>query len=118
VPRSAAAQLLEPPAAPRAQRMLRVVDVALWYGERSGGIRTYLDAKVAHARATGAFEHHVVVPGPRERHDDGRHELPSLRLVAANGYRVPLGARALGRTLAQLDRLFADELAHVSELVA
>jgi alpha-1,6-mannosyltransferase len=102
VPRSATAELVEPPAAPRVQRTLRIVDVALWYGERSGGIRTYLDAKVAHAHATGAFEHHVVVPGPRERHDDGRHELPSLRLVAANGYRVPLGARALDRTLAQL----------------
>ncbi|MEN3279901.1 MAG: hypothetical protein V7607_1041 [Solirubrobacteraceae bacterium] len=102
MPRSSAAQLVELPAAGSAQRTLRVVDVALWYGERSGGIRTYLDAKVAHARATGAFEHHVVVPGPRERHDEGRHELPSLRLVAANGYRVPLGARALGRTLAQL----------------
>jgi alpha-1,6-mannosyltransferase len=85
-----------------ASRRLCVVDVALWYGERSGGIRTYLDAKVAHAHATGAFEHHVVVPGPRARHRDGRHELPSLRLVAANGYRVPLGARALRRTLARL----------------
>jgi alpha-1,6-mannosyltransferase len=81
------------------RRHLCIVDVALFYGERSGGIRTYLDAKAAHARATGAFEHHVVVPGPRERHDRGRHELPSLRLAAANGYRVPLGARALGRTL-------------------
>jgi alpha-1,6-mannosyltransferase len=76
--------------------------VALFYGERSGGIRTYLDAKAAHARATGAFEHHVVVPGPRERHHDGRHELPSVRLAAANGYRVPLGARALRRTLERL----------------
>jgi alpha-1,6-mannosyltransferase len=102
VPPSATAELLAPPTAPQAERTLRVVDVALWYGERSGGIRTYLDAKVAHARATGAFEHHVVVPGPRERHEEGRHELPSLRLVAANGYRVPLGARALGRTLEQL----------------
>ena len=100
MPRSAHA--LAEPAAPAARRTLRVVDVALWYGERSGGIRTYLDAKVAHARQTGSFEHHVVVPGPRERHRDGRHELPSLRLVAANGYRVPLGARALGRTLKQL----------------
>ena len=84
------------------RRHLRIVDVALFYGERSGGIRTYLDAKVRHARATGAFEHHVVVPGPRERHRDGRHELPSLRLAAANGYRVPLGARALKRTLERL----------------
>ena len=74
----------------------------MFYGERSGGIRTYLDAKVRHARATGAFEHHVVVPGPRERHRGGRHELPSLRLAAANGYRVPLGVRALKRTLQRL----------------
>jgi alpha-1,6-mannosyltransferase len=84
------------------RRHLRIVDVALFYGERSGGIRTYLDAKVRHARATGAFEHHVVVPGPRERHRGGRHELPSLRLAAANGYRVPLGAHALKRTLERL----------------
>jgi alpha-1,6-mannosyltransferase len=84
------------------RRHLRIVDVALFYGERSGGIRTYLDAKVRHAHATGAFEHHVVVPGPRERHRGGRHELPSLRLAAANGYRVPLGARALKRTLERL----------------
>ena len=84
------------------RRHLRIVDVALFYGERSGGIRTYLDAKAAHAAATGAFEHHVVVPGPRERHEGGRHELPSLRLAAANGYRLPLGARALRRTLQRL----------------
>jgi len=84
------------------RRHLRIVDVALFYGERSGGIRTYLDAKARHARTTGDFEHHVVVPGPRERHEDGRHALPSLRLAAANGYRVPLGARALRRTLQEL----------------
>jgi alpha-1,6-mannosyltransferase len=74
----------------------------MFYGERSGGIRTYLDAKVRHARATGAFEHHVVVPGPRERHGDGRHELPSLRIAASNGYRLPLGAGRLRRTLTEL----------------
>jgi hypothetical protein len=28
------------------RRHLRIVDVALFYGERSGGIRTYLDAQV------------------------------------------------------------------------
>jgi alpha-1,6-mannosyltransferase len=84
------------------ERPLRIADVALFYGERSGGIRTYLDAKVAHAARTGAFEHHVLVPGPRERHDGGRHELPSLRVVAANGYRLPLGAGALKATLRDL----------------
>jgi alpha-1,6-mannosyltransferase len=81
---------------------LRVVDVALFYGERSGGIRTYLDAKAQWAQETGLIEHHVVVPGRRVRHEGGRHELPSLRLAATNGYRLPLGARALKATLRML----------------
>ncbi|MET0602618.1 MAG: glycosyltransferase [Baekduia sp.] len=81
---------------------LRVADVALLHGERSGGIRTYLDAKAEHAVRTGEIEHHVLVPGTRERHDQGRHELPSLRVVAANGYRIPLGAGALKETLRAL----------------
>lgn len=81
------------------RRPLRVADVALWYGERSGGIRTYLEAKVAHVAATRAFEHHMITPGAQERHDGGRHELRAVRLATANGYRIPLGADALKRTL-------------------
>ncbi len=100
--------LLAPVAAPRpALRLvprsgLRVADVALFYGERSGGIRTYLDAKRAWTARTGAYEHHVLTPGPHERHDGGRHELPSLRVAMPNGYRVPLGVRALKATLAAI----------------
>jgi alpha-1,6-mannosyltransferase len=90
------------PAEPARRVRLRVVDVALFYGERSGGIRTYIDAKAAWAQAGGLIEHHVVVPGPAERHDRGRHELPSLRLAATNGYRLPLGARSLRATLRDL----------------
>lgn len=82
---------------------LRVADVALFYGERSGGIRTYLDAKAKYARRTGALEHHVLVPGPEERHDAGWHELRSLRLAASNGYRLPLGAGALRDTLRAIE---------------
>src|SRR5918997_1111130 len=72
-----------------ARSALRVADVALVYGERSGGIRTYLDAKAAWAHGSELVDHHVVVPGPAERHEDGRHELPSLRLAATRGYRLP-----------------------------
>jgi alpha-1,6-mannosyltransferase len=93
----AARRLREMPARP-----LRVADVALFYGERSGGIRTYLDAKADHAVRTGDIDHHILVPGPKERHEGGRHELPSLRVIAANGYRVPLGAGALKETLRAL----------------
>lgn len=88
--------------APRRSRRsgkLRVADVALFYGARTGGIRTYLDAKARYCAATGAYEHHVIVPGRRERHDGSRHELRSLALAAANGYRLPLGTGALKATL-------------------
>jgi hypothetical protein len=78
---------------------LVVCDVALFYAERSGGIRTYLDEKARFASDTGTFEHHLVIPGRRERHDGGRHELRSLTLAASNGYRIPLGAGALKETL-------------------
>jgi len=67
----------------------RVVDVALWYGERSGGIRTYLDAKVAWASRSGAVEHHLVVPGREHRTDGSLHEVRAVTVVAANGYRIP-----------------------------
>jgi alpha-1,6-mannosyltransferase len=83
---------------PSSDRLV-VCDLALFYAERSGGIRTYLDEKVRFARATKLFEHHIIVPGRRERHDGGRHELRSLTLAASNGYRIPLGAGAVMETL-------------------
>ena len=76
-----------------------VCDVALFYAERSGGIRTYLNEKARFARITGAFEHHLVIPGKRRLDAGGRHELPSLQFAASNGYRLPLGGRALRETL-------------------
>jgi alpha-1,6-mannosyltransferase len=72
--------------------MLRIADVTLFYGERSGGIRTYLEAKAEFARRTGAFEHHLVVPGKR-----------SLTGAQSNGYRVPLGTGGLATTLRALE---------------
>lgn len=63
-------------------RPLRIADVTLFYGERSGGIRTYLDAKADFAKRTGAFEHHLVVPGRATGQDwpeaAQRHEQRSL----------------------------------------
>ena len=85
-----------PPAAPdgAATRtgILRIADVTLFYGERSGGIRTYLEAKAAYAARTRAFEHHLVIP----------QELRSLRVVASNGYHVPLGSSGLCAALREL----------------
>jgi alpha-1,6-mannosyltransferase len=81
---------------------LRVADVALFYGDRSGGIRTYLEAKAAYARTSDSFEHHLIVPGRRTRSSGNRHEMPSLVVNPFNGYRFPTGARELHQTLAEL----------------
>jgi alpha-1,6-mannosyltransferase len=78
---------------------LVICDIAVFYAERSGGIRTYLDEKARFVARTGAFEHHLIVPGKRERHLNGRHELRALQLAASNGYRLPLGDRPVRETL-------------------
>ncbi len=83
-----------------AGRPLRVVDLTMFYGEKAGGIRTYLDAKRRWASTEPGIDHTVVIPGLPERSEPGLHELPSVRAVATNGYRVPLGWRALRRYLA------------------
>ncbi|MHB8693595.1 MAG: glycosyltransferase [Solirubrobacteraceae bacterium] len=87
------------PVPPDRTRPLIVADVTLFYGERSGGIRTYLEAKAEFARRTGRFEHHLVVPGRAGdgvgHEDANRHIQPSLRLAASNGYRIPLGAAGM-----------------------
>jgi alpha-1,6-mannosyltransferase len=87
---------------PRSAR-LRIADITLFYGERSGGIRTYLEAKADYAARTGAFDHHLLVPGRAAGESDThRHEQPSLRLAASNGYRIPLGSSGLQATLRSL----------------
>ena len=68
---------------------LRVVDVALFYGERSGGIRTYLDAKRAW---DGPWQHQVITP----------HDVPAFRFATPNGYRIPLGVGALREALREI----------------
>ncbi|HYZ79912.1 MAG TPA: glycosyltransferase [Solirubrobacteraceae bacterium] len=96
----------EPASGPRTRatvRPLRIADVTMFYGERSGGIRTYLEAKASYAARTGHFEHHLVIPGRTTSCDGGgRHEHRSVRLAASNGYRLPLGGGGLQATLHEL----------------
>src|SRR5579872_2793691 len=100
-------RLRVPPEAATARalaRRLAVVDVAMFYGERGGGIRSYLEAKAEFAARTGAFEHHMVVPGRLNETapTSNRHAQRSLRVAASNGYRVPLGSGGLQATLKEL----------------
>jgi alpha-1,6-mannosyltransferase len=82
---------------------LRVADVSVLYGTRSGGIRTYLRAKADWARRTGSIDHHVVLPGQPRRSAGYRHELRSVPWLASNGYRLPLGGASMRATLEAID---------------
>lgn len=84
-----------------AARPLRVVDLTMFYGEKAGGIRTYLDAKQRWAATEPGIDHTLVIPGLPDRSTDERIELPSVRVVATNGYRVPAGWKALRAVLAE-----------------
>jgi glycosyltransferase involved in cell wall biosynthesis len=57
-------------------RRLKVVDVAVRDADHRRGTREYIGAKHGFARASGAYEHHAVLPGHSERHGGGLHELP------------------------------------------
>ena len=72
--------------------------MAVWYGERAGGITTYLDAKTEYAERTGAFEHHLIVPGNRNIRRGNRHEVRA-RVTTSNGYRIPLRTSSLSEAL-------------------
>lgn len=80
-------------------RPLKVVDLTAFYGEKAGGIRTYLDAKQRWARDEPGIEHTLVIPGVPELSTDERVEVASVRAVATNGYRVPLGWKGLRAVL-------------------
>ncbi len=91
------------PAAAFPQKRLRIADVALFYGEHGGGIRTYLEAKSAFAKRTAPLSITLLVPGrTTATFADHRHEQRSLVLAASNGYRLPLGSAGLQATLRSL----------------
>jgi len=98
-----ASSLSAAPAARSLAAPLRVADVALWYGRRSGGIRTYLDAKARYAEQSGSFEHHLILTGPSERSVGTRHELRGLTAAASNGYRIPLSTGPLAALLRRIE---------------
>lgn len=84
-------------------RPLRVADVAIFYGERSGGIRTYLDAKTRYAAESRGFEHHLIIPGRSNatvaRPGGWTHTVRSLNVNRANGYRLPLDGNVVTEVL-------------------
>src|SRR5262245_33876118 len=77
---------------------LRVLDITKFYSARSGGVKTYLDAKIADF-ATRSIEHTLLVPG--ERADEQQHgrtricTIPGPTIPFSPAYRLIASARAV-----------------------
>lgn len=87
----------------RPHATMSVLDVTEWYGETSGGIRTYLDAKARYVAARDTLRHVMVVPGDRDAVFDGdgtrQYRLRGPRIPRHKPYRFMLAPRSLARIL-------------------
>ena len=80
---------------------LGVLDATEWFGETSGGIRTYLTEKARYVAARPELRHTIVVPGEQDAIEDNA----GVRLVRLQGppiprhrpYRFMLATRSLSR---------------------
>ncbi len=67
---------------------IKVVDVAEFYADRGGGVRTYINQKLAHGARLG-HEVVVIAPGP----EDGHEERHGGRIVWVKGPPMPFDPR-------------------------
>ena len=92
---------LPPPLRPDAE--LSVLDVTKYFGETTGGIKTYLLQKAGYVRAHGGLRQVLVVPGMRDAFWDGDgvrcYRLAGPRVPGLPGYRLLWSARRLRRIL-------------------
>jgi alpha-1,6-mannosyltransferase len=66
-------------------RPLCVLDVTEFFGETSGGVKTYLTQKARYVEADPGLRQVLVVPGPT----DERREAPGARWYSLRGPRIP-----------------------------
>lgn len=69
----------------RPHAALGVLDITEWYGDTSGGIRTYLHEKMRHVDADPALRQVLVVPGA----EDGWQDSAGTRLYRLHGPPIP-----------------------------
>jgi len=83
---------------------MHLVDTTIFYSPTSGGVKRYLNAKHAWLQANTAWEHTIVVPGPKDQVDRGGVcTLSGFRVPRTFNYRLPLNPRRWTRLLASLD---------------
>ena len=64
---------------------VRVLDITEWFGETSGGVRTYLNEKAAYVAQRSDYAQVLVVPGQ----EDSVSEQPGMRCYRLRGPHIP-----------------------------
>lgn len=83
---------------------MHLVDTTLFYSPTSGGVKRYLTAKHSWLGAHTAWEHSIVVPGPRTQVTRGGvSTLAGLPIPGTFNYRLPLDPRRWNRLLDSLE---------------
>ena len=89
------------PLHPRAGAGLGVLDVTEWFGETSGGIRTYLLEKARYVASRPWLRHTLVVPGVRDSITDAdgvrMYRLAGPPIPGQRPYRFMLATRTISR---------------------
>jgi alpha-1,6-mannosyltransferase len=83
------------------QSPLAVMDVTKWFGETSGGVRTYLLEKQAYVSRRASLRHVLVIPGAADSITDAAgtrtYRLRGPRIPTQQPYRFLLATRSLKR---------------------
>jgi alpha-1,6-mannosyltransferase len=91
------------PAPLRAGASFCVLDATEWFGDTSGGIRTYLLQKGHYVASRRTLRQVLVVPGAQDAIDDGdgvrTYRLAGPRIPGQAPYRFMLSGRKLGRIM-------------------
>jgi len=85
----------------RRDAAMSVLDITEWFGETSGGIRTYLMQKAQYVAAHPELRHVVTVPGERDSVSDEQgvrmYRLRGPRIPRQRPYRFMLATRSVSR---------------------
>jgi alpha-1,6-mannosyltransferase len=87
----------------RGQAELGVLDITKWFGETSGGVRTYLLQKARYVEARPTLRHVLVIPGARDAITAGNgvrcYRLRGPRIPTQRPYRFMLATRSIRRII-------------------
>lgn len=100
------------PAITRPEATLAVLDISEYFGDRSGGVRTYLHAKGRHIAAHATIRRTLIVPGAADAVVDG----PGDRVYRLRGPAIPFASYRLMLATRSVARIIAHERPDIIEV--